>query len=46
MLKWLTLPRLEAMLAQVLSQVEGMKEVVALDATDCAITLNGASMAA
>lgn len=33
MLKRLTLPRLEAMLAQVLTQLEGKEEVVALDAT-------------
>jgi IS5 family transposase len=33
MLKRLTLPRLEAMLAQVLSQLEGKEDVVALDAT-------------
>lgn len=33
MLKRLTLPRLEAMLAQVLSQLEGREDVVALDAT-------------
>jgi hypothetical protein len=33
MLKRLTLPRLEAMLAQVLSQLEGKEDVVAMDAT-------------
>lgn len=33
MLKRLTLPRLEALLAQVLSQLEGKADVVALDAT-------------
>ncbi len=32
-LKWLTMPRLEAMLAEILTQIEGKENVVAVDAT-------------